>query len=363
VAFAFLSEKLAAVRLRHWIAFGGIVGCVAGPWFVTAAVKDPQFLQEFIYTHNIRRFAGAFHVQPFWYFVPVGLVGGHPWTMLLVPYGLFLLSRNREVGVMRPPAMGFLLLWGGWCFLFFSASQCKLPTYILPIAPAFALLVAHYLDCALWRVPRMRSFGGGQLLAPRLSAVTSCVAALGAGAAAYKLQLATGGFVVVSTLVWTVLLALVTAVCFRRRDARVAWLVGFSVAMLLMWQVTQVWVPEFGRSQMVMSPRNDDAPWLRDDEQVVATFAHEWSAIPFYSRRNDIRNFKESGRLAEFVANHARTLIVSTTRQDLSRLRQLLPNSTQLTLLQQVPYGQIILAENDVGVQASAAARSDLDRR
>jgi hypothetical protein len=50
----------------------------------------------------------------------------------------------------RSPELGFLLLSGGWCILFFSLSGCKLPTYVLPAFPPLALALGYYLASSRW---------------------------------------------------------------------------------------------------------------------------------------------------------------------------------------------------------------------
>ncbi len=49
----------------------------------------------------------------------------------------------------RPAAAGFFLLAGVWSFVFFSASVCKRPSYILPVMPPLALALGCYVDAAI----------------------------------------------------------------------------------------------------------------------------------------------------------------------------------------------------------------------
>src|SRR6202035_303145 len=46
--------------------------------------------------------------------------------------------------------LGFALLAGGWCFLFFSLSGCKLPTYIMPAFPPLCLALGYFLTQSRW---------------------------------------------------------------------------------------------------------------------------------------------------------------------------------------------------------------------
>src|SRR5262249_48839844 len=54
----------------------------------------------------------------------------------------------------RCPELGYLLLAGGWCMLFFSISGCKLPTYVLPAFPALALALGSFIAGSRWAVSR-----------------------------------------------------------------------------------------------------------------------------------------------------------------------------------------------------------------
>src|SRR5262249_44198986 len=48
----------------------------------------------------------------------------------------------------RCPELGFYLLAGGWCLLFFTLSGSKLPTYVLPAFPPLALALGYYLSAS-----------------------------------------------------------------------------------------------------------------------------------------------------------------------------------------------------------------------
>src|SRR5207244_13601430 len=101
--------------------------------------------------HNVLRFLAPFdHLQPFWYYGPVLLGGLLPGTLLLVGFVRWLLSDEETAARGRSPELGFVLLAGGWCVLFFSLSGCKLPTYVLPAFPPLALALGYYLAGSRW---------------------------------------------------------------------------------------------------------------------------------------------------------------------------------------------------------------------
>ena len=130
-AFAWLSQSHAKPKLRHYALLLSVIAVVAAPWFILVSMQDERFLTEFFITHNMHRFAGEFHAKPIWFFIPVLLIAGHPWSYLAIPFTRFLTGGDNDSRTQRPPALGFLVLWSGWCFLFFTLSKCKLPTYLL----------------------------------------------------------------------------------------------------------------------------------------------------------------------------------------------------------------------------------------
>jgi 4-amino-4-deoxy-L-arabinose transferase-like glycosyltransferase len=121
---------------------------VTAPWFILVSVKNPEFARFFFIHEHFTRFLTKVHgrYQPFWYFMPVLLVGMMPWSFL-IPAAVKGWWRNRrEAGGEQRL---FLVLWAGLIFIFFSKSNSKLPSYILPIFPPLALLIASLLNKAL----------------------------------------------------------------------------------------------------------------------------------------------------------------------------------------------------------------------
>jgi hypothetical protein len=141
----------------------GMLGCllvilaVTLPWYAAMTVRIPTFARDFIWEHNVRRFLAPFaHEHGLWFYIPVLLGGLLPGTLLLVPYLRFLLSSDPAIATRRTVELSFLLLAGGWCLFFFTLSQCKLPTYIMPAFPVLCLAFGHFLvNCRIssWTLP------------------------------------------------------------------------------------------------------------------------------------------------------------------------------------------------------------------
>jgi len=107
------------------------------PWFVLVSQRNPDFAEFFFIHEHWDRYLKPGHRREGapWYFVPYLLVGLLPWTSAL-PW--LLKPRRGEF------ATSWLWMWSVLIFAFFSLSSSKLPSYILPMFPALALLVARH---------------------------------------------------------------------------------------------------------------------------------------------------------------------------------------------------------------------------
>jgi 4-amino-4-deoxy-L-arabinose transferase-like glycosyltransferase len=140
-----LTTATIVIRPRTIAAFAAIIVVVNAPWYVAVSIARPEFGAYFFVKHNLLRFLQPFdHLEPIWYYVPVLLGGMMPGTLLVRGFLRWLLSGDPQAAHERTPALGFCLLAGGWCVLFFSLSGSKLPTYILPAFAPLTLALGYY---------------------------------------------------------------------------------------------------------------------------------------------------------------------------------------------------------------------------
>jgi len=120
---------------------------IAAPWFVMVSLANPEFARFFFIHEHFERFLTREHgrYQPPWYFLPALLVGALPWAVSLFPALRRAWVSSRGTGFH---AQRFLLVWCTVVFVFFSASDSKLISYILPLFPALSLLIGGYLCSA-----------------------------------------------------------------------------------------------------------------------------------------------------------------------------------------------------------------------
>ena len=111
---------------------------VVVPWYLKVDAVNPGYLRYYLWDEHFGRFTGADfnRSQPWHYFIWVTIIGFFPWT-LLTPFVAGRYGKNAF-----DDKTIFVTLWLVLPFLFFSASDSKLPHYILPVLPALSILTA-----------------------------------------------------------------------------------------------------------------------------------------------------------------------------------------------------------------------------
>lgn len=111
---------------------------VSLPWAVMIHIREPDFWHYFVWIEHIRRFMSdnAQHYKSFWFYLLVFPGAVLPWTFLL-PAVISGMKQN----LLAKPIIRFAICWFLFPFLFFSVSNGKLITYILPCLPPLAVLI------------------------------------------------------------------------------------------------------------------------------------------------------------------------------------------------------------------------------
>jgi 4-amino-4-deoxy-L-arabinose transferase-like glycosyltransferase len=177
--------------LLNWRLFGGVVvfALIAVPWYALVAHDTKwEFLRGFFLKHHVERFQAPMEGHGGWFFYHplVFLASFAPWSAFLVLTAWFGLGRRARGDLHREDARDnggtatflstaspyrFLWCWFGVWMLFFSVAGTKLPNYLLPAFPAFAVLTGRFL--ARWLT------GGIQLRAAWMLIAFCCVGLVG----------------------------------------------------------------------------------------------------------------------------------------------------------------------------------------
>ncbi|MDB9309467.1 glycosyltransferase family 39 protein [Aphanizomenon sp. CS-733/32] len=128
----------------------GIVLLLSLPWYVLVTWRNGwNFINAFFIYHNIDRFTEVVngHSAPWYFYFLVVLLGFAPYSVY-IPAALVrvnLLQRSHWLNQERSQQLGlFTCIWFLGVFGFFTISVTKLPSYVLPLMPAAAMLVALF---------------------------------------------------------------------------------------------------------------------------------------------------------------------------------------------------------------------------
>ena len=195
----------------HWLGGLAVFFALTAPWFVIVSMRNPEFAEFFFVREHFTRFLSKIHGRdaPWWTFIPILLAGLLPFT--------FALGHAAREGLRRAPEHfqphRLLVAWVVVVFAFFSVSSSKLPSYILPIAPALAGLVAIALTrCSLralaWQWLPIAVLGiaiaAFAMTTPSLGARTADIAAL---APAYANWIIAAGLAFASSAIIALMIA------------------------------------------------------------------------------------------------------------------------------------------------------------
>jgi len=175
------------------------------PWHVLMYKEyGYQFIKEYFLIHHFGRFMGSQYIgreRPLLYFVPVFLLGFMPWTFIFLAFvgDLYkkLVARYKategkikdklcalvEANNNEQKLLLFATVFFAVVFFVFSTASTKLPTYILPLFPAAALLVGYYW----WRSDEKGENEAAIAISTEIIAVVFILAAMSASIVFYLL--------------------------------------------------------------------------------------------------------------------------------------------------------------------------------
>ncbi|HVP88208.1 MAG TPA: glycosyltransferase family 39 protein [Casimicrobiaceae bacterium] len=183
VLYSLIERDWALWRRLHLVSGMLVFLAIAAPWFVVVSLRNPEFFNFFFIHEHFTRFLTTEHRRegPWWYFIPIFMVGILPWLTVLA------WTARRSWTEARATERGFswqrfAIIWSVFIFLFFSASGSKLPSYILPIFPAMALVIG-------WQLTRIQAATLLRLIVPLVVAMglLALVALAGFGALAERI--------------------------------------------------------------------------------------------------------------------------------------------------------------------------------
>ena len=230
-------------RLAEPLNYWGILVfvLVACPWYVAVSTRYPEYLNEFIIGQNFSRFAGKTFGSNHQLY-GIGYVGVLLGGML--PWSVYLSAALRMIWPVRPAgARGLFASWRARQFRpddlflllavvvpsgFFMVSSTQIPSYILPVLPPMAGLMAMPLGA--W-------IRGERPLRPK-EHVVAMIAMVGLAAAVTVAEVVMGWLDSYTVAMWMTLLGVITVMEFAVKAGwkrRMLACVAAGTVALLLW--------------------------------------------------------------------------------------------------------------------------------
>ena len=282
-----VQRDFSVLKRMHWLPGLAVFLLITAPWFYLVMKANPEFFQKFFIYEHYTRFTtkDLGRYQPWYYFIPVLLAGMLPWTVLMFDT-LFKAWRASRLPVKTFNAARFLLVWTVFIYLFFTVSGSKLPSYLLPMFPALALLMGRQLATMetrslFWMIAPMLPL---MLLAVGFAPFTARLADTPLQLQGYSEY---AWWLFAAALVW-LLGVIVALVLLRRRDAveapKLAAVLVLAISTLLAAQLGTSGYNTIAKERSGYYIAEAIRPYVKAEVPFYSVDTYE-QTLPFYLKR------------------------------------------------------------------------------
>jgi 4-amino-4-deoxy-L-arabinose transferase-like glycosyltransferase len=282
VLYTLVQRDWALWKRLHLVGGTGLFLLITVPWFVAVSIANPEFFHFFFIHEHFERFLTKVHgrYHPWWTFFPILLAGILPWLITLFDTLVSSWGKHaRHKGELEPKR--FLLIWSVFIFAFFSMSDSKLPSYILPIFPALAVLIGERLSrmsskTLLWHtMPILGLAVAGLWLAPSVIRLADEEVPLALYAGYAK-------WLTAAAAIWLAGTAL--AAYFSWRGARTKAVVALGLSSLIAGQLTLTGHDSLSPASSAYHLVAQIKPYLKPGVPFYSVGMYE-QTLPFYIKR------------------------------------------------------------------------------
>lgn len=281
VVYSLLSRDLSPWKRMQWLSGLALFFLITTPWFVLVSQANPEFPRFFFWHEHFERFLTKAHgrYQPGWYFIPVLAVGAMPWTLMVIHAWLKGWRQPAERQGFQPVRL--LLVWSALVFAFFSVSSSKLPSYILPILPATAIITGVWLANASRQV-LLRHFIALTVVAAASLPFLIKVAGFADAETPSAMMAAYARWLAVSGGIWLTGCLIAVGLTWRQRHAIAP--VALAVAALIAGCGVLQGHEKLGRSNSANHISRQITPLITPDVPFYSVKMYE-QTLPFYIKR------------------------------------------------------------------------------
>jgi 4-amino-4-deoxy-L-arabinose transferase-like glycosyltransferase len=297
-----------------------LVALIAVPWYVAAGfATEGKFLQKFFIEQNFGRMVGTVnHQQPWYFYIPVFFGGFAPWCLLPLFSGGLVKDAVNRLGINgRSGLYRLSLLWFVAIVFMFTCIKTKLPWYIIPACPGFAIMSAIQIEqlATLAKSRALLVVQGAMLIA-----LTVIVLIQGKLSSYLKGIVSDHWPVAAIVFLWLVIGFVVLQFARRQSPESRIWFASLSTASALLFGCA-FFVPgalqamynhkQVGFNRLVELTRHDDAS--------VAIFMAEEPTMP-YILHKPVSRLQEEEECATFTLSRHAKHFVLVPREMLKRM-------------------------------------------
>lgn len=338
---AFFQRLLRPFAPRHFLAVlwsmrpltaVAVALAVALPWYIWVGLRtEGEWPEGFFLVHHFQRATQPMesHDGPFFYYLIAIVASFFPWSLLLAPTIEQAASRIRRRAASRPAYL-FVACWAVVYIAAFSMARTKLPSYVSPSLPAFALLTACMVE--LWRRQRNDAHLVWFRFAFSAMATLGLVVGVGIFAASFWLLPGDGWLGIIGLIP---LVGGIVAQRFLRQSERRKAIAAFAATAFafacVLFSFTSVRVARHQHNDVLF--REMYAQCSQPKMAAFGCFEPSWV---FYAQR-PIAFFRpeEPDEAAQFLSGGEKRFLI-TTDERLETLRDSL--ATEPTIVAAVPY-------------------------
>ena len=350
VCFLFYTGRFFKVVREAKLLWGILIfSVITIPWYLLVWLENGQsYLDSFFGYHNLQRFTDVVngHEAPWYFYILIVFILFAPWSVYL-PYAIANFQWWRRQYWQRQPRQNhlgiFAFFWFICIFIFFSISVTKLPSYVLPLIPAAAILVA-----LLWS--DLITYGWSKQKKPNYALIASIFANLilaaalsiafylspnwiGKDPATPKLSriVAESALPISGTIVWG-FIAVAIAICAINfkwwRGIIAVNLVGFMafISFVLLPTIffidTHRQIPLKEIALTITRIQNPEEPIFLVGFKKPSLVFYTRQPVSFFKRRSDLREY-----LAEPERIASETVLIVGREKDLEKIVNLEPES------------------------------------
>lgn len=326
LVYLIATGRLRTLRASYLLVATALFLVIVLPWFLLLyAAGEREAIVEMLFRQNFTRFVNPWdHAHPWYYYLENIWIDMAPWIFFL-PLAVALPERSE--GERRLDRLAWI--WIVAIIFFFSLSRSKRGPYILPVAPAVAILVSAYAErMLLGALGKVRRRSGlviagalGVLLIAGSIAIYSRVLEryplIGGGGVALAAVLLVGGLALLVSL----------PLQSRRQIALPAALLTFVVSFYL---VIGGWVlPAINVYKSARTFCNEVKAQMEPDQPVRTYRTWQWRASYTYYMGQALQRIVSADELRDYWNRPERVfLIVEHARVE--EVREVLPGTEPL---------------------------------